>query len=118
MNIPPNPDQKDIVKMTQELVQMLASIKRGALIIKLHKMLDECVRASHHTNKQTVLTMTLKLTPDEKTEAMRISGDVKSKLPPEPESEALFFVSPEFKLTRADPKQVAMFAPQDEELDA
>lgn len=115
MNIPPQPEAADIKKMTIEIVDMLASIKRGALIIDFHDQLAAAIRASHHTNKQTSITMTLKLSPDEKTEAMRMSGKVTSKLPAEPEKEALFFVTPDFKLTRMDHRQVAMFPGNDED---
>lgn len=117
MNIPPHPAERDIVKLTTELVNMLASIKRGALIVDFHDKLRQAIEVSSTTNKASSLTMALKLSPDDKTEAMRVSGKVTVKLPPDDEKEALFWVKPDFTLSRLDTKQVQMFpSPDDQEI--
>jgi len=115
MNIPPHPAERDIVKITTELVNMWASIKRGAFIVDLHDKFKEAIRSSHETNKSSEITIKFKLSPDEKTEAMRLTAKVTIKLPAEEEKEALFWVKPDFTLTRLDTKQVQMFPTKDDD---
>lgn len=84
-------------------------IDRGGLELKLGDAMAEASQASVRTGKKSKVVITLTFDPDEKTDAMRVSGGVKTTLPPEPEKAALFFVTPEGKLTRQDFRQPRIF---------
>lgn len=63
--------------------------------------------------KKSKVIIEITLDPDEKTECMRVSGKVKVNLPQAPEKAALFFVTPDGKLTRQDYRQPRIFARED-----
>lgn len=95
-----------------DALDVLAQINRGDLVVKMEDAMKSCAEASVRTGKKSSVTITLVFDPDDKTDAMRIIPKVKAKLPEEPEKAALFFVTPEGKLTRIDARQPRMF-PED-----
>ena len=95
-----------------DALDTVAQLGRGAVAAALDEAQRECVLAAMRTGKPATVTLTIKFDPDTKTDAIRASGKIKTKLPEEPEKAALFFPTPEGNLTRHDPKQIAMFKEQ------
>lgn len=93
-----------------DALDMIAQIGRGATVADIEDGAKTCALTSQETGKKAKLIIELTFDPDSKTDAMRISSKVKTRLPEQPQKAALFFVTPEGRLTRQDPRQAPMFA--------
>lgn len=110
------PEELTITK-SGTAIDMLAQIGRGATLADIEDGAKECALSAQETGKKSKLIIELTFDPDSKTDAMRVSSKVKTRLPEQPQKAALFFVTPEGKLTRQDPRQVQMFPGKEESYD-
>lgn len=91
-----------------ELFDTLKTIGNGDLVSEIGLAMEEATNAAQHTLKRSTVTITVIIEPDVKSDAFRVWGTVKAKLPPEPTKASLFFPHAG-KLTRIDPRQRNMF---------
>lgn len=90
-------------------IEMLKNIAQGDVIFDVEDALKAVTEAAIDTGGKGSVSLTLSLEPDPKTGTMRVSADVKSKIPKKPSRISLFFVTPEGELSRQDPRQRDMF---------
>lgn len=102
------------------IINILQSIRNGALIDDLTEELREIVAGVHETGKPGTLTIVIDVTPVKKMPGtVAIGGDVKAKIPKPDKKPALFFSDEDGGLHRSDPRQREMqFSVSDEGDDA
>lgn len=93
----------------RELFETLKIIGNGDLALETATALQEIVTASQYTGKKSELIMKVIVEPDSKSDAFRVSGSVKTKLPVEPVKASLFFPMANGRLSRIDSRQRNMF---------
>lgn len=98
----------EIDNTANELFSTLKTIGNGDLINEIASSMEAATTSSQHTMKRSKVTIEVIIEPDTKSDAFRVWGTVKAKLPPEPTKASLFFPSMG-KLTRIDPRQRDMF---------
>ena len=91
------------------VVDVLQAIDRGGFVHTLEEELRSAVMASCEHLKKAEVTIKLTIDPDTKSDAIRVSGAIKTKLPEPPTKASLFFPTPEGGLSRVDPRQREMF---------
>lgn len=90
------------------ILPVLKSIDRANFMVDLENSLDQIVVATQETGKAGKLSIEIEITPNEKTGAIEVSGGIKVKLPQPNRKAAIFYVTPDNKLTRRDPRQLDM----------
>lgn len=91
-------------------IEMLKNIQQGDVIFDVEDALVQVVNGATETGGKGSVSLTLTLEPDPKTGTMRVSADVKAKIPKKPSRVSLFFVTPSGQLSRQDPRQREMFS--------
>lgn len=91
-----------------ELFETLNIIGNGELVGEMSASLEEATNAAQFTGKRAEVMIKITIEPDPKSDAFRVWGTVKSKLPAEPTKASLFFPF-NGKLSRMDPRQRSMF---------
>ncbi len=87
----------------------LQELDKGRVHNELTDRLHELIAAARSTGKGGALNLSIKITPDNKTDMLRFSTNVTAKLPQAERAETLFFVDKEGNPTRQDPHQLAMW---------
>jgi hypothetical protein len=100
-----------------EWFETLKIIGNGDLSLECASAMREIVTASQHTGKKSELIMKIIVEPDNKSDAFRVSGSVKVKLPAEPVKASLFFPTADGHLSRIDSRQRTMFGDEEETRD-
>jgi len=96
--------------MAQSLTDIMSQIRGGYALHEAGKKLDELVNAVRSTNKPGEITLTIKVTPDKVDDRIILMKPiVKAKIPERGFNEGIFFVGPDGRLTKDDPKQTEMF---------
>lgn len=96
------------------LIDLFKSINRGEFVLDIQDGMRDCVNGTVNTQKTSKLTIEISIAMDKQTDAVRVIGKVKTKIPELDPRASLFFVSPEGNLTRIDHKQPHMFPEQGE----
>lgn len=87
----------------------LRDLGQGVTHDELSEKLQELVSAIAETGKGGMLTLNIAIKPtDNKSGAVVVAAEVKTKLPKLPAPASVFFISPDNNLQRQDPRQTAM----------
>ncbi len=86
----------------------LREVEKGRLLTDLSEDFQRLVQAVSETGQGGSLTLRLAVKPQGgiDAETVTIMGDVKTTLPREARAATLFFVTPEFNLSRRDQRQM------------
>ena len=96
--------------MAQSLTDIMQQIRGGYALHEAGKRLDELVSAVRSTNKPGEITLTIKVAPDKVDDRIvTMKPVIKAKIPDRGFNEGIFFVGPDGRLTKDDPKQTEMF---------
>ncbi len=96
--------------MAQSITDILSQIRGGFALHEAGRKLDELVQAVRHTNKPGEITFTIKVAPDKVDDRIiTMKPVIKAKIPDRGFNEGIFFVGPDGRLTKDDPKQTEMF---------
>ena len=96
--------------MAQTIMDIMSQIRGGYALSEAGKKLDELVKAVSATGKPGEVTFTIKVAPDKSDDTIvTLKPSIKAKIPERGFSEGAFFVGPDGRLTKEDPKQTSMF---------
>ncbi len=90
--------------MRTTILQTISSLHAGLLADEANDKLQDLVKAVDSTGKAGTITITLSVRKAT-AGALAVKGKVTSKLPAEPDLEALLFPTPEGNLLTEDPRQ-------------
>lgn len=90
--------------------QTFRAAHRGAALIEADHELTELLKAVRATGRPGELTLTLKIKPlsGAESEALNVVATVKAKSPKADRPASIFFCTPDFRLTRHDPRQLEL----------
>lgn len=92
---------------TQAFVETLGAINNGDFLGDLDSELVALVKAVQETRKAGKLTVTFNIKPTAR-DVATIAADFSSKKPEEGRPETTFFMTPDGRLQREDPKQAKL----------
>lgn len=87
---------------------VINNMRYGALQDELSEAINECVNRSRETNKQSVLTLVVKIKPNGNTGQYTLADQIKTSLPCLDKGETIMFGTPEGNLQRDDPMQKSL----------
>lgn len=102
-----NMDEDKPARAPKSFVQTLSELQYGHFAEEATALLRETIIAVARTEKTGELTIKLKLKPG-KGGQVEIFSDVTNKVPKEEKGSSIMFISPEFNLTRQDPRQMEL----------
>lgn len=97
---------------TQGFTPLLESANYGQLKERVDKKLRELIEAIEQTGKGGEITLKVAIKPQRSTGAVEVTGDVTIKKPEPPQRASLYFITPEYNLSRHDQQQRDMFLEQ------
>jgi hypothetical protein len=87
----------------------MSQVRGGFAVHIAGEKLQEVLKAVVETGKPGELTFTIKVKPDKNDDrVVTLHPDVKAKIPQKGFTEGIFFVDEDGKISREDPKQLAM----------
>lgn len=87
------------------ILPVLKAIDRQNFMVDLENALDQVVVATQETGKAGKLSIEIEIAPNAKTGAVEVSGAIKVKIPEPSRKAAIFYVTPDNKLSRYDARQ-------------
>lgn len=93
----------------ETVLDLFKHIDQGHMVLDMEEACKDVVSGCSENMKQGSVTLTIKFDPDPKTGAMRLSHDIKTKVPKKKPMASLFFVCEDNTLSRRDPRQREMF---------
>lgn len=93
----------------ETVLDLFRQIDSGHMVLDMEQECKDVVAACREHMKQGTVTLQLKFDPDPKTGAMRVSHEIKSKVPQKKPMASIFFVCDDNTLSRQDPRQREMF---------
>ena len=95
--------------MAQSLIDVMSQVRGGFAVHIAGQKLQEVLKAVVETGKPGELTFTIKVKPDKNDDRIvTLHPDVKAKIPQKGFTEGIFFVDDDGKVSREDPKQMAL----------
>lgn len=88
---------------------MLAAIDRGDFVLDFEAAVKSVVESVVQEQRKGSVSIGLDIDYDSELGAVKVSAQLKTKLPKRPVKASLFFVTPEGNLTRYDSRQRDMF---------
>lgn len=93
----------------ETVLDLFKQIDRGHMVLDVEQACKEVVGGCREHMKSGEVTLKIKFDPDPKTGAMRVSYDLKKKVPEKKPMASIFFVCDDNTLSRQDPRQREMF---------
>ncbi len=97
--------QVQMIGSRGDVFDTLSAIDRGSFAHDIEDGLKELVQECVDTQKKGKLIIEIDVDPDTKTDSLRVSGQVKVKLPDRPKKASIFFPQQDGTLTRVNAAQ-------------